>query len=54
MKRVLLLRRREGLLVFMVFAGIGLSALPMEWIRQFLFRPKAVIPRSDYIRHARG
>jgi len=43
-----------GWLVFMVFAGIGLSSLPMDWIRQFLFRPKAVIPRSDYIRHARG
>ena len=43
-----------GWLVFMVFAGIGLSALPMDWIRHFLFRPKAVIPRADYIRHARG
>ena len=28
--------------------------MPMDWIRQFLFRPKAVIPRSDYIRHARS
>jgi LMBR1 domain-containing protein 1 len=42
-----------GWLLFMVFGGIGLVALPIDWIRQFIRRPRATITRSQYIDRAR-
>lgn len=38
----------------MVFAGVGLVALPLDLIRSFLGRPTATIPKSEYIKRARG
>ena len=38
----------------MVFAGVGLVALPLDMIREFLGRPKSTIPKSEYIKRARG
>lgn len=38
----------------MVFAGVGLVALPLDLIRDFMGRPKATITHSEYIKRARG
>lgn len=38
----------------MVFAGVGLVALPLDLIRAFFGRPTAVITKSEYIKRARG
>ncbi|KAK9825402.1 hypothetical protein WJX81_001005 [Elliptochloris bilobata] len=43
-----------GWVLFMVFAGVGLVALPLDLVRSFLGRPTAVIPKSEYIKRARG
>ena len=42
-----------GWVLFMVFGGIGMVALPVDWIREFIRRPKATITRSQYIDRAR-
>lgn len=38
--------------LFSVFAGIGLVALPLDWIRAFIYRPKTVITKSEYVKRA--
>ena len=38
--------------LFMVFAGVGVSAIPVDEIKAFLARPKKVIAKSEYIRIA--
>eukprot|EP00963_Diacronema_lutheri_P007456 scaffold649_cov347-Pavlova_lutheri.AAC.95 len=38
--------------LFSIFAGVGLVALPLDWIRAFIYRPKTVISRSEYVRRA--
>ena len=43
-----------GWLLFMVFAGVGLVALPLDCIREFLGRPKSTISKSEYIKRAKG
>ena len=43
-----------GWVLFMVFAGVGLVALPLDMIREFWGRPKATIPKSEYVKRARG
>lgn len=42
-----------GWLLFMVFGAIGLVALPMDAIRQFIGRPTKTITKSEYIARAR-
>lgn len=42
-----------GWVLFMVFGAIGIVMLPMDWIREFIGRPKATITRSQYIDRAR-
>lgn len=42
-----------GWLLFMVFGAIGLVALPVDLIREFLARPKKTIPRSQYLQRAK-
>ena len=42
-----------GWVLFMVFGAIGIVTLPLDWIRQFIGRPKATITRSQYIDRAR-
>ena len=37
---------------FMVFAGVGVSAIPVDEIKAFLTRPKKVIAKSEHIRIA--
>ena len=37
----------------MVFAGVGLLSSPIDWIQQFLARPKSTITKSEYIRRGR-
>jgi len=39
-----------GWLLFMVFAGVGLIALPTDMIRSYLFRPQTTITKTEYIR----
>lgn len=38
----------------MVFAGVGIVALPLDMIREFWGRPKSTIPKSEYVKRARG
>jgi LMBR1 domain-containing protein 1 len=37
-----------------VFAGWGMMAAPIDWIFQYIRRPKSVITKSEYIDRARG
>lgn len=41
-----------GWILFMIFGAIGMVALPIDWIRQFIGRPRATIPRSQYVLRA--
>ena len=46
--------KRAGWLLFMVFAGVGMVALPLDLLLEFAGRPKATITHSEYIKRARG
>ena len=37
----------------MVFAGVGLFCAPVDWIHQYLGRPRSVITKSEFITRAR-
>lgn len=39
-------------LLFMVFAGVGMMAIPIDAIKSFAFRPTKVIAKSEYIKVA--
>ncbi|GLI61361.1 hypothetical protein VaNZ11_003724 [Volvox africanus] len=41
-----------GWLLFLVFAGVGLLAAPIDWLQEFLGRPRAIITKSEYMRRA--
>lgn len=41
-----------GWLLFLVFAGVGFVALPMDLVRSWWGRPRATIPKSEYITRA--
>ena len=43
-----------GWLLFMVFAGVGIVALPLDLLREFAGRPRATITHSEYMKRARG
>ncbi|DBB07652.1 TPA: hypothetical protein ACH3X3_009085 [Trebouxia sp. C0006] len=43
-----------GWLLFMVFCGAGLVALPLDMIREFLGRPRACITKSEYMTRAKA
>ena len=43
-----------GWLLFMVFAGVGMVAFPLDLFREFMGRPRATITHSEYIKRARG
>lgn len=43
-----------GWILFLVFAGWGIFAAPIDWIFQYIRRPKSVITKSEYIERARG
>lgn len=38
--------------IFMIYAGVGVVALPMDLIKGFIYRPMKVITKSEYIRCA--
>ena len=38
----------------MVFAGVGLVALPVDCIKAFLGRPRTTISRSEDVKRAQG
>jgi hypothetical protein len=38
----------------MIFAGVGVFCAPVDWIFQYLGRPKVIITKSEYIGRARG
>jgi LMBR1 domain-containing protein 1 len=42
-----------GWLLFLLFGSIGLVTLPMDWIREFITRPRSVISKAQYIERAR-
>lgn len=37
-----------------MFAGLGMLAAPIDWIFQYVRRPRAVITKSEFINRARG
>jgi LMBR1 domain-containing protein 1 len=41
-----------GWLLFMVFAGVGLIALPVDLIKSYMYRPQKMITKTEYIRMA--
>ena len=41
-----------GWLLFMLFAGVGLIALPVDLIKSYLYRPQKMITKTEYIRMA--
>jgi hypothetical protein len=43
-----------GWVLFLVFAGWGMFAAPIDWLFQYMRRPKAVITKSEFIDRARG
>jgi hypothetical protein len=43
-----------GWILFLVFAGWGMMAAPIDWIHQYMRRPKSVITKSEFIGRARG
>ncbi|KAF8067363.1 LIMR family protein [Scenedesmus sp. PABB004] len=43
-----------GWVLFLVFAGWGFFAAPLDWLFQYLRRPKTVISKSEFIERARG
>jgi hypothetical protein len=43
-----------GWILFLVFAGWGMLAAPIDWIHQYMRRPRAVITKSEFISRARG
>ena len=43
-----------GWLLFMVFAGVGLVAFPVDCIKAFVGRPRSIISRSEFIKRAQG
>ncbi len=45
---------QAGWLLFMVFAGVGLVALPVACIKAFVGRPRTTISRSEYVKRAQG
>ncbi len=43
-----------GWALFLVFAGVGFVALPMDLVREWWGRPRATIARSEYVTRAMG
>jgi len=41
-----------GWILFMVFAGVGLIALPVDMIKSYVYRPQTMITKTEYIRMA--
>ena len=42
-----------GWLLFLLFGSIGLVALPLDWIRDFINRPRSVITKAQYVERAK-
>ncbi len=45
--------RNTGWVLFMMFCGVGFVSLPLGCFQTFAARPKATIPRSEYITRAK-
>jgi LMBR1 domain-containing protein 1 len=43
-----------GWILFLIFAGWGVLGAPIDWIYQYIGRPKAVITKSEFLERARG
>lgn len=43
-----------GWVLFLLFGGWGLLAGPVDWVHEYVRRPRCVIPRSQYLERARG
>ncbi|KIZ02019.1 hypothetical protein MNEG_5943 [Monoraphidium neglectum] len=43
-----------GWILFLVFAGWGVMAAPIDWLHQYMRRPRAVITKSEFLNRARG
>ena len=41
-----------GWVLFMVFAGVGVTALPIDYIRGFFGRPRAIITKTEFMSRA--
>lgn len=43
-----------GWILFLVFGGWGLLAGPVDWVHEYMRRPRSAITRSQYLERARG
>lgn len=51
---VMAIQSVAGWILFMVFAGVGVMCAPIDWIFQYVGRPKSIITKSEYLARARG
>lgn len=42
-----------GWILFLIFAGVGVFAAPIDWIHEFIGRPRKTITKSEYMRRGR-
>ena len=42
-----------GWILLLIFGAIGMVTLPMDWIREFISRPRATISRKQYVERAK-
>ena len=42
-----------GWFLFIVFAGVGVVALPADLIKAFIYRPRSILPKSEFLKQAR-
>ncbi len=42
-----------GWILFLLFGAIGMVALPLDWIRQFISRPRTTITNKQYVERAK-
>jgi LMBR1 domain-containing protein 1 len=42
-----------GWFLFIVFAGVGVVALPVDLIKAFIYRPRSILPKSEFLKQAR-
>jgi len=42
-----------GWFLFIVFAGVGVVAMPVDLIKAFIYRPRSILPKSEFLKQAR-
>jgi LMBR1 domain-containing protein 1 len=42
-----------GWILFLIFGSIGMIAMPLDWIREFIGRPRSTITKKQYVERAK-